>query len=303
MALLLPLLIISAVALGAAARAALGLPALIGVTYGMAEFCQSLLVRCVEYSAILKVVLLWTGSMTLAAGLLYGLTNGAVNIIRTRKSVKGMPVADLGRPVVLIKDSAMAAFTHGFLRPRIYISTGLLASLDGDEKRAVFLHELHHRRRLDPLRFFLLNLLKDSFFYIPAIKYLAAYAVARGEHEADDAGASAGPLNLASAIVKVAGFNRAVNMPASITGGGSVGLRVARLVEGASFRFTPPPVKTIAASVLVTVLLSVSLALPLKAASAMAAECSTDHCAMHLDRLGSECKTHCATDSHRRHHG
>lgn len=309
MALIVPLLIISIAALGALAWAALGLPALLGLTYGITEFCQSLLVRCVEYSAILKVVFLWAGFLTLSAGLLYGLTRGGVNLFKTLRAVKRLPIAGRGASVVLIRNRSKAAFTHGFLNPRIYISTGLLASLERDEKKAVFLHELHHRRRLDPLRFFLLNILKDSFFYIPAVKYLASSAIAKGEHEADLAGAGAGPLSLASALVKVASFNRSVNMnmQASITGGdgetgsGSMTARVESLIEGTEFRRTPPSVKTVTVSVLVTSLLSLSLTLPLLTSSTAAAECSTGHCAMHMDRLGNDCRTHCEAASHRRH--
>lgn len=44
------------------------------------------------------------------------------------------------------------AFCYGFLRPRICISTGLLAVLQGAEVEAVLRHERHHLRRRDPLR-------------------------------------------------------------------------------------------------------------------------------------------------------
>ncbi len=309
MALIFPLLMISIAAMGALAWAVPGLPALLSLTYGITEFCQSLLVRCVEYSAILKVAFLWAGFLTLFAGLLYGLTRGGVNLFKTLRAVKRLPIAGRGASVVLIKDGSKTAFTHGFLNPRIYISTGLLASLERDEKKAVFLHELHHKRRLDPLRFFLLNILKDSFFYIPAVKYLASFAIAKGEHEADWAGAGAGPLSLASALVKVASFNKGVNMKmhASITGGdavtgsGSMTARVERLIEGTEFKHTPPSVKTVTVSVLVTFLLSLSLMLPLLTSSTAAAECSTDHCVMHMDRLGNDCRNHCETASHRTH--
>lgn len=310
MALIFPLLIISMTAAGTLLWAALGLPALLSLTYGVTEFCQSLLVRCVEYSSIIKIAFLWAGFLTLSLGLVYGLTRGGVNLLKTLLAVKRLPVARGKGSVVLIRDASRAAFTHGFLNPRIYISTGLLESLEGAEKKAVFLHELHHRRRRDPLKFFLLNLLKDSFFYIPAVRHIAAAAIARGEHEADRAGACAGPLCLASALVKVASFNRAaaMSMQASITGGaaGSMTSRVERLVEGKGFRHSPPSAGTVALSVFAALLLFASLMLPLLTSSNAAAECTTDHCAMHSDRLGDDCKTHCHTASHgpkAHHHG
>jgi beta-lactamase regulating signal transducer with metallopeptidase domain len=301
MYLLLPLIIVSVTALGSVVWALLGLPELLTITYGMAELCQSLLVRCAEYSSVLKVAFLWAGFAVMAAGLLWGLSRGTLNLIKARRAVKDLPASRRGGKVVLIKDSSGAAFTHGFLNPRIYISTGLLASLDSDEKKAVFLHELHHRRRLDPLRFFLLNLLKDTFFYLPAAGYLAGRMIARGEHEADKAASIGRPLSLASALVKAASFGSAVRMPASITGGGRVSERVTRLIEGSAFRFAPPSIKTVAVSVAAAALLSLSLALPLGASQKIAVECSTGHCAMHANRLGEECRTHCATAEHRRH--
>ncbi len=310
-ALLLPLLVVSLAALGALAWAFSGLPALLTVTYGLMDFCQSLLVRCVEYSAILKVVFVWAGFLTLFTGLLYGLGTSGVNLLRSLRAVKKLPLSPRSSSVVLIRDGSGTAFTHGLLNPRIYISTGLIGSLDKGELKAVLLHELHHRKRRDPLRFFLLNLLKDSFFYIPAVRHLAQSAIARGEHEADEAGAVAGPLSLASALVKVASFNRAasISMQASITGGGpgagSMTARVERLVEGSGFTHPGPSLKSMAASVVTAVLLSVSLLLPLF--GSQAAACTTEHCALHSKMLGKDCRTHCETSSHgthsHHHHG
>jgi len=310
MALIFPLILISMAVLGALAWAALGLPALLALTYGLTDFCQSLLVRCVEYSSILEVAFLWAGFLTLCSGLVYGMGRAATNLVRTARAVKKLPLTGRGRSVVLIRDGSRTAFTHGFLNPRVYLSTGLLDSLEREEKQAVFLHELHHRRRRDPLRFFLFNLLKDSFFYIPALRHMVGSAIARGEHEADRAGAEAGPLSLASALVKVASFNRAshAGMLASITGGGgaknprSMTARVERLVEGTDFRHAHIPARQVAASIMVALVLSVSLALPVLSSSEVNAECTTDHCAVHSDKLGQECKTHCELSSHGKHH-
>lgn len=44
------------------------------------------------------------------------------------------------------------AFALGALRPRVYLGDALVDELDGDELRAVLLHEEHHRRRRDPMR-------------------------------------------------------------------------------------------------------------------------------------------------------
>ena len=101
-----------------------------------------------------------------------------------------------------------------------------------------------------------------------------------------------------------------MGMQASITGGstgaGSMTARVERLVEGYGFTHPGPSFKSVAASVAAAVLLTLSLTLPLFGPSAAVA-CTTDHCALHSDRLGKDCRTHCETSSHaphtHHHHG
>jgi beta-lactamase regulating signal transducer with metallopeptidase domain len=52
-----------------------------------------------------------------------------------------------------------AAFCYGVLRPRICITTGLLAVLEPAEVEAVLRHERHHLQRRDPLRSLLWTML------------------------------------------------------------------------------------------------------------------------------------------------
>jgi hypothetical protein len=275
------------VALGTLLWIAYGLPGLVHLTHHIIDFCQSFFVRCVEYYDILKLVILWSGIALFAGGLAYGVARAAISLIKARRVIKKLPLADRGLSVVLINDlKSRIAFTHGLVRPRIYISKGLLNSLDRGEIKSVFLHELHHKRRLDPLRFFLLNFIRDSFFYLPAVKHLIVLALARKEHEADDAAASSmrEPLSLASALIKVAAFNRELAAPAAFTGvggSGSVTGRVRRLVEGTDEKHLLPSARTFAISVLTASFLVLSLAWPLNATFPGAQECSTSHCTDH----------------------
>lgn len=294
------------VALGMLLWIAYGLPGLLHLTRHIIDFCQSFLVRCVEYYDILKLVILWSGIALLAGGLAYGIARAAISLIKARRVLKKLPLADRGLSVVLINDlKSRIAFTHGLVRPRIYISMGLLNSLDRGEIKSVFLHELHHKRRLDPLRFFLLNFIRDSFFYIPAIGHLVVHLHVKKEHEADDAAASSmrEPLSLASALIKVAAFNREMAAaPAAFTGvggSGSVTGRVRRLVEGSDEKHVFPSARTFAISVLTASFLALSLAWPLYAAFPGAEECSTSHCTGHQDKLGADCKVHCKSSQHK----
>lgn len=299
MTVFLPLLIILSITSGALLWMAYGLPDLLHLTYHVLDFCQSIFVQCTAYSNVIKLVFLWSGAATLAAGFLFGIIKGIAGLIKTGNAIKRLPLSRRCGPVVLIRDNgSRAAFTHGLLRPVIYMSTGLLNKLDRDEIKAVFLHELHHKRRLDPLRFFLLTLLRDMFFYIPLIGYLVGYIRFKKEHEADDAArASANEaLSLAGALLKVAAFQKDMAMmPASITGGaegGAVAARIRRLIEGRDARFKLPAARTIAASFLITAFLALSLAMPLSAGFPGPKECIKKQCAMHSKKaVESHCKT------------
>lgn len=115
------------------------------------------------------------------------------------------------RVLVLADRAAAPAFTAGFLRPRIYVSEELLRVLSRAEMDAAFCHELEHLRRRDPLRLASLRFLERTLFWVPLARALADAAAEAIEFRADDAARRAGPLNVASAIVKAA---RLVRSPA-----------------------------------------------------------------------------------------
>lgn len=142
-----------------------GLPDLLHLTYHAAALCKGVFVLCIAYSNVIKLAFLWSGAALLATGFFYGIIKAAASRVKTGRAIKKLPPSARRGSVVLIRDAeSRAAFTHGLISPMIYMSTGLLASLDRDEIKAVFLHELHHKRSLDPLRFFILTLFKDMFF-------------------------------------------------------------------------------------------------------------------------------------------
>ncbi|MBI1912521.1 MAG: M48 family metalloprotease [Deltaproteobacteria bacterium] len=301
MPVLVPVLTIIALASAALGWAAYGLPGLFNLTFGVMNLCQSLFVRCLEYTAILKVVLVWLGIFALAGGLLYAAFKNIKGLLKAHGIIKAMPLMDKGSSVVLIKDDlSKAAFTHGLIKPRIYISTGLIKSLERSELLSVFAHELHHKRNYDPLRFFLFNFLRDAFFYLPLISHFVGVMLLKKECEADDAAIAAisEPVSLAEALVKVASFNRASFAPASFTGnieGGSISGRVRRIIEGRELKFKRPALRAITISLFIAGLLMTSILLPLHSAASLANDCSTEHCSTHINKLGDDCRTHCKT--------
>jgi beta-lactamase regulating signal transducer with metallopeptidase domain len=311
MALVLPLLIIFSLAatfLFWVSWLVSGHSGLIALTYEIVLFCQSLMVQCVESLEILKISFLWLGGAVLMTGLFSAVVKGVWGLVKTRRAIRRLPALKRAGSIVLIDDKgSRAAFTHGLIRPRVYLSRGLLIALDHDELKGVFLHELHHKRRYDPLRFFFITFVKDAFFYLPVARYLAAYVRTKSEGAADDAAVSnmLEPYSLAGALLKVARSNslKIVSASASITGtaaSGSVEARIKRLIHGTGLLPDGPGARSVCVSILVAGLILLSLVLPLKTgALGLLKDCSTDHCTLHADRLGSECKAHCEVHDHR----
>lgn len=92
-----------------------------------------------------------------------------------------------GFPVTLLDDDRPQAFCAGYLRPRVYLSTGAQDSLSEDELEAVIAHERHHLRRRDPLRMTLARVLADGLFFMPILPRLVERYGSLAELAADEA--------------------------------------------------------------------------------------------------------------------
>lgn len=99
---------------------------------------------------------------------------------------------------------APIAFCHGYLRPRICLSTGLIGLLTPKELAAVLLHERHHRCQRDPLKVLLTGAVVHAFFFVPILAELARRYDVVKEFAADTAAVGAlGVEPLAGALYKV----------------------------------------------------------------------------------------------------
>jgi len=98
------------------------------------------------------------------------------------------------------------AFTIGFSRPAVCLSTGLVDLLSEGELRAVLFHERSHAARRDPFRLWIAGFVADALWFLPVARSLKAAFLDIVEQAADDqaVGARVPPLELAEAIVKTA---------------------------------------------------------------------------------------------------
>ena len=279
------------------------IPLLFGFTASVAQWCRGVFELCLSSSSIVTSILLWGGTAALGGGLLYGLVKGGLSLLKSYRAIIKLPLADRGLSVALIMDkSVKVAFTHGLIRPKIYISTGLLASLTREEARGVLFHEIHYKKNRDPLRIFLATLLRDTFFYLPVGGYITRRFHAVKERAADDAviKRTGDPLVFAETLIKVAKFGVDMRLDiartASITGSGSLESRIKRLVDdkGEDEREERPRFRVVFTSVILAVALLFSASLPLLASTHDADTCDMLQCATHLESNGPSNGEHCS---------
>lgn len=149
-------------------------------------------------------VLLVAGLTLLVAVVLLRALRAAVRHLRAGRALvtRLRPVDELilaGERALILGDPRPRAFCVGFARPRIYVSRGALGTLEGDELTAVVAHERHHKRRRDPLRMLIAEILAEALFFMPAMTRLRDRYSELAELAADEAAIKAvegdsGPL-------------------------------------------------------------------------------------------------------------
>ena len=170
--------------------------------------------------------------------------------------------AGLGQRLRVIDSPEPFSFAYGALRPRVVVSTGLLACTSEAELRAVLVHERYHVRNLDPLKVVLARAASATFFPVPALRALERSYLASRELAADRRAVRAcGREPLVGALLKVV---RGPQWPelgsaASIGGAEVLDERVSQLESG---RESPAPISRLAflASAVVVLLMTASFA-------------------------------------------
>ncbi|WP_409294913.1 M56 family metallopeptidase [Peribacillus sp. SCS-26] len=107
--------------------------------------------------------------------------------------------------ILVITDSAPGAFSIGFFRTSIVLSTGLLSLLHEEELRAVVEHESFHGRNKDSLKLFLLQLISQAFFFVPLTGWCYRNYRILSELSADEYAISrmGSGLDLSTALLKL----------------------------------------------------------------------------------------------------
>lgn len=77
----------------------------------------------------------------------------------------------LNQHIIVIGHEQPMAFTVGFRRPLVVLSSGLIELLDDQELEAVIAHEAFHQSHFDPLKIFVLQLISESLWFLPIAKW------------------------------------------------------------------------------------------------------------------------------------
>jgi Zn-dependent protease with chaperone function len=125
--------------------------------------------------------------------------------------------------VFVIDDELPESFCAGLWRPRVYITSGALARLDGPALRAVLTHERHHARRRDPLRLAASRVIARSLFFMPAVRELRRGQQMLVEMSADESAVTAAAGDRSALARAMLSFSDASDA------GGSAGVDPARV--------------------------------------------------------------------------
>ena len=212
-------------------------------------------------------LLLMVAGTVVGAGLATGIRtlHGALRVERGLNRLAAPPPARLGaaarrlqveQRLTYLAAPAPAAFCYGFLRPRIAVSAGLTDRLDDEELAAVLLHERHHLRRRDPLRYLALRALTGGLFMLPLASMMERWVEARIELAADRAALAEAPRGALAGALLVALSGTAL-MPAGLAPLSATEARIAHLAG----RPERPPVPWAAALMTVGLLGGLGVAL------------------------------------------
>jgi hypothetical protein len=156
-------------------------------------------------TAISAVVLALTGIGLAVLGLAIRST---LRHYRAQRSVlSSLPVqyqtAYRGTPLTVFAHESPEAFCAGLLRPRVYLSSAAVESVEDSELAVVIEHESHHCRRRDPLRILIVQVLSDCLFFLPVMRHLRERYCTLAELAADEAAMTVGSdrRSLAAALL------------------------------------------------------------------------------------------------------
>ena len=198
------------------------------VLSGPADFCLR-----PHDSAAPSLILLLSVAILVGRVLTSGIqTTGAVlSAVRLSRALTGAaPKAFMGCVVLPIEEPQ--AYVLGILKPRVYVSQGLLEQANEDDLASVLAHERAHAARRDPLRRLIASL--GLVLHLPGIAHLLDRLLTRTQEMAADADAArvvGDRVRVAESLVRFARLRRPSRAVAVEFGSGDLEARVKELLD------------------------------------------------------------------------
>ncbi len=191
---------------------------------GLGARCQSALISLSLTPAVILIVIFSAALIfaVLRAGLiLFSAKRHSANFleasdaqrsgsaVKFKKVVQRAAGSERTPEITVLAVNDPLAFTAGLFEPRIYLSQGLIGTLNDRELEAVVLHEFAHIKRRDNLAIFSMLFLRNFLFVLPLAHFLFNVYIREKENAADDYAVAEmkEPASLASAILKLARLN------------------------------------------------------------------------------------------------
>jgi Zn-dependent protease with chaperone function len=232
------------------------------------DCCVLFFNKVTTFIVLEKMTLAYAGLAFLSYGIVEGIWDLLSGIRKVRELESKLEIQKRiqhkGNIVNIFRaDTISTAFTMGFFKPQIYVSTGMWNTLDSEELKSVIEHETHHVREMDPLKVVILRFIGKVFFFVPLVSHLLKIFEEAMEKSADDSVRSAGisELSLASALIKVQRSGGGIVPVASFADIDSKGLietRLVRLLEPEKEKRAIIPRKIISITALLYLVLLVS---------------------------------------------
>ncbi|MDH4226827.1 MAG: M56 family metallopeptidase [Deltaproteobacteria bacterium] len=280
-----------------------GIPAAAAATEALLNWCRSVASFCAERGDVIGLAVIWTALITAASGLIYAAFNLIRRVLSAHLALRGMRVSGSKGPLALLDAGDLkAAFTAGLFKPRVYVTRSLVEALTSKELRQVVLHEIHHVRSKDPLKYLAASFFKDAFYYLPLAAFIERMFLDSSEKAADKyvVDKTEDPVSLASVLVKTATLNHGlVLMGAGFDGASSVETRVKRLL-GLDEARKRAPLRAVVVSAVLLFFLASGLTFSATVTTADTKSCTTEHCLKHSNHEGGhhhdvdeDCVKHC----------
>ncbi len=151
----------------------------------------------------------------------------------------------ISQPVILLESCLVdVPVVIGFVRPAILVPVGLLMGLSTEQVESILLHELAHIRRRDYLVNVLQNFVEGLLFYHPAVWWVSGRVRAERENCCDDVVVklNGDARGYAAALAMLENSRWPAREPALAANGGSLMLRIQRLIQKPEQRRTSAPV-------------------------------------------------------------